>query len=211
MPTPNRPAATTYRFVALLRGVNVGGNNPIKMSVLRESFAALGFTDVVTYIQSGNVVFSSTAATTRGLTRRIEASLRAHLGESAWVLVVSHDELSAIVEQAPGGFGADPATYRYDVLFTREPLTPADVLAEVTLREGVDEAHAGTRALYFRRLSSRASQSRLPQLVQKPVYKGVTIRNWNTTTKLLAMLRTPCRVTRDHLWARSDDGASRPA
>ena len=83
MPTPNRPAATTERFVALLRGVNVGGNNPLEMSVLRESVEALGFTDVVTYIQSGNVVFSSTAATTRGLTRRIEASLRAHLGESA--------------------------------------------------------------------------------------------------------------------------------
>ena len=192
MPMPRHAAKGTphHRFVALLRGVNVGGNNLIRMSVLRESFEALGFTDVATYIQSGNVVFSSPSATTLALTRTIETSLRAHLGDAAWVLVVAHSELAAIVDQAPKGFGREPATYRYDVLFTRAPLTPPDVLAEVSLREGVDEAHAGPRALYFRRLISRASQSRLPQLVQKPVYKGVTIRNWNTTTRLLAMLST---------------------
>ena len=190
MPKPGHATRVTAanRFVALLRGINVGGNNLIKMSALRESFEALGFSDVVTYIQSGNVVFSSKPATTRALTRKIEASLRAHLGEAAWVLVVPHRELSAIVEQAPRSFGKDPGTYRYDVLFTREPLTPAEVLAEVSLREGVDEAHAGKHAVYFRRLISRATQSKLPQLVQKPVYKSVTIRNWNTTTRLLTML-----------------------
>lgn len=187
-PGPDSRAVAATRFVALLRGINVGGNNPIRMSVLRERFEALGFSDVATYIQSGNVVFSSAPATTRALSRRIEASLGAHLGEAAWVLVVSHGELATIVEQAPRGFGQEPGTYRDDVLFTREPLTPGEVLAEVTLRDGVDEAHAGTHALYFRRLSSRASQSRLTQLVQRPVYKGLTIRNWNTTTTLLAML-----------------------
>jgi len=189
MPTPSRAAATPPCFVALLRGVNVGGNNPIRMDVLRERFEALGFADVATYIQSGNVVFSSKPATTRALTSAIEASLRAHVGDSAWVLVLTQDELAAVVDEAPFGFGTEPGTYRYDVLFTRAPLTPAQVLAEASLRDGVDEAQAGTHAVYFRRLNSRASQSRLPQLVQKPLYKGVTIRNWNTTAKLLAMLQ----------------------
>ncbi len=76
----------------------------------------------------------------------------------------------------------------YDVLFVREPLTPDEVLAQLNPREGVDQAHAGEHAVYVRRLISRAAQSRLSKLVQKPVYKGLTIRNWNTTTKLLAML-----------------------
>ena len=88
----------------------------------------------------------------------------------------------------PKGFGRYPTKYRYDVLFPREPLTPDEVLAQVSLREGVDEAHVGKHAVYFRRLISRATQSQLPKLIQKPVYKGLTIRNWNTTTKLLTML-----------------------
>ena len=60
--------------------------------------------------------------------------------------------------------------------------------AQVTTNPGVDEAHAGKHALYFRRLVARATQSHLPKVVQRPVYKSLTIRNWNTTIKLLALV-----------------------
>ena len=175
------------RFVGLLRGINVGGSNIIRMADLRASFESMGFTEVETYIQSGNVVFSSRAADKARLERTIESSLSAAFGYDSRVVLVSDQELERVLAQAPDGFGKQPSRYRYDVLFVKEPLTPAEVLRQLAPRPGVDAADAGKHALYFRRLISRAAQSHLTKLIRLPVYKHITIRNWNTTTKLLAM------------------------
>lgn len=175
------------RHVALLRGINVGGSNVIRMADLRASFEALGFGDVATYIQSGNVVFSARAGGKAALTATIEKALSNRFRYDSLVVLVSAAELERVVAQAPGGFGSEPKRYRYDVLFVRAPIETREVLAQVTTKPGVDSAHAGEHALYFRRLISRASQSQLAKLIQRPAYKSVTIRNWNTTTRLLAM------------------------
>ena len=177
------------RYVALLRGINVGGNNLIKMLDLRDSFAKMGFTDVETYIQSGNVVFSSKLTNKSKLTDMIEKALSDAFSYQSRVVVVSGSELERVVAQAPKGFGSDMAQYRYDVLFVKEPLSPSEALADVPTTPGVDAAHAGDHAIYFRRLVSKATQSKLNKLVQRPVYKNITIRNWNTTTKLLEIVR----------------------
>jgi uncharacterized protein (DUF1697 family) len=100
----------------------------------------------------------------------------------------SHQELKAIVAQAPQGFGSDPAAYRYDVIYLKEPLTAGEAMQSVTTKDGVDRAYAGDGVLYFSRLNSRASQSRLTRIIGLPVYQSMTIRNWNTTTKLLSMM-----------------------
>ena len=114
----------------------------------------------------------------------IEERLSEAFGYGSRVVIVSAKELALIVDEAPAGFGKQPARYRYDVLFLKPPLTPKQGLAQLALKAGVDTAHAGTHALYFRRLVSRASQSHLSRLIQKPLYKSLTIRNWNTTTAL---------------------------
>ncbi len=174
-------------YVALLRGINVGGNNIIKMVALREAFDLLGFTGVATYIQSGNVVFTATSGTKTGLTKKIESALAKTFAYDSKVVVISAKELAAVVAEAPPAFGEKPARYRYDVLFVKPPLQARAALAEVPTAPGVDEVHAGTHALYFRRVTAQATKSRLSRLVQKPIYKNLTIRNWNTTVKLLAM------------------------
>jgi uncharacterized protein (DUF1697 family) len=177
------------RYVALLRGINVGGNNLIKMLDLRTNFAGMGFTQVETYIQSGNVVFSSRQKNKTKLTATIEKALSDAFSYQSRVVVISGRELERVVAQAPKGFGQDPTLYRYDVLFVREPLTTSEALAEVPTKPGVDTVHAGDHALYFRRLVSKAAQSHLPKFVQRPAYKNITVRNWNTTMKLLEMVR----------------------
>jgi len=177
------------RYAALLRGINVGGKNIIPMVTLRESFEAMGFTDVATYIQSGNVVLSANALDKGKLTRKIETTLTKTFGYASKIVLVSDRELERVVREAPPTFGTYPARYRYDVLFVIEPLTTAELLAHVTTTPGVDEVHGGEHALYFRRLLARATQSRLARIVGLPVYQSLTIRNWNTTTKLLALLR----------------------
>jgi uncharacterized protein (DUF1697 family) len=93
-----------------------------------------------------------------------------------------------IVAHAPTGFGSQPATYRYDVIFLKEPLTSSEAMQSVTIKEGVDQAFSGKGVLYFSRLTSRATQSRLTRIISMPIYQSMTIRNWNTTTKLLSMM-----------------------
>jgi uncharacterized protein (DUF1697 family) len=176
------------KYVALLRGINVGGKNLIKMTALAACFEEHGFQSVATYIQSGNVIFEAGASTVAKLTGQLEEVLGATFGYKASVVVRSRKELQAIVDGAPDGFGAQPARYRYDVLFLKSPLTAGQAMKIVPTREGVDEVHAGPKALYFSRLISKAAQSRLSRIVSMPIYQSMTIRNWNTTTALLRMM-----------------------
>ena len=178
----------TSRYLALLRGINVGGKNIIKMADLKASFEEMGFSNVLTYIQSGNVLLRSDENDKIALTARIEQGLSRRFDFDAKIVMVSQNELTAIVRDAPMGFGEDDEKFRYDVIFLKEPLTPKEAMESVKVREGVDTAHAGKQALYFSRLISRASQSHLTKIIGTPVYQNMTIRNWNTTTKLLALM-----------------------
>src|SRR5688500_14411156 len=101
------------RHVALLRGINVGGNNLIKMTALAECLEKGGFTSVTTYIQSGNVLFTALAMTQAVMTRKIERILTKTFAYDASVVVRTHAQMKAIVSRAPKGFGSQPAVYRY--------------------------------------------------------------------------------------------------
>lgn len=175
------------RYVALLRGINVGGKNLISMPALKAFFEAQGLEEIATYIQSGNVIFTSRE---RGpaLVRRLEAGLSGGFGYSASVVLRSRPQLRKVVAEAPRGFGARPALYRYDVVFLKEPLTAREAMRSVSAKPGVDEAFAGRGVLYFSRLVAKLTQSRLSRIASTPAYRQMTIRNWNTTTKLLALL-----------------------
>lgn len=179
------------RYVALLRGINVGGKNLIKMGALAECFASAGMTDVVTYIQSGNVVFTSGAAAA-AVCGQLEGAIERRFGMKVPVMLRTAGQLERIVGRAPAGFGEDPETYRYDVIFLAPSLTGAAALKVVPHKPGVDEVHAGTGVLYVSRLISKATQSKLARVVSMPIYKRMTIRNWATTTALarLASART---------------------
>jgi uncharacterized protein (DUF1697 family) len=176
------------RYVALLRGINVGGRNLIGMAELKTCFEAAGYVRVSTYIQSGNVIFTATAAAADDLAHRIEALLGATFDYGATVVLRTQEQMRAIVTRAPEGFGEEPDLYRYDVLFLKDPLAASAVLEGVPIREGVDAAHAGPGVIYFSRLASKAAQSRLSRLAAMPIYKSITARNWNTTTKLLRLM-----------------------
>lgn len=180
------------RYVALLRGINVGGRNLIPMSALKTCFEGLGVDDVVTYIQSGNVVFSA-AERPAALVRRLEKGLAREFDYDASIVLRSALQLGQVVDGAPPGFGQRPAQYRYDVAFVKEPLTPAEAMRSVSAKPGVDQVFAGHGVLYFERLIAKASQSHLSRLAAKPAYKQMTIRNWNTTNRLLELVTQQAR------------------
>jgi uncharacterized protein (DUF1697 family) len=176
-------------YVALLRGINVGGLNLIRMPALKACFESLGFRDVATYIQSGNVLFTARSPNQRQLTMQIEKALTKAFAYPSRVVVRSFDQLAATVAGAPNGFGRQPAVYRYDVVFLKDPLTPEEAMKSASLKPGVDRVVAGESVLYWSRLISKASQSRMSRVVGTPAYQNMTIRNWNTTAKLLELMK----------------------
>ncbi|MBI5134224.1 MAG: DUF1697 domain-containing protein [Candidatus Taylorbacteria bacterium] len=178
---------------ALLRGINVGGNNLIKMADLKACFEAMGFGETRTYIASGNVIFESDEKDLETLSQTIERGLSKEFGYKACVVVVPYMILSKVVRKAPKGFGEEPERYRYDVIFLRAPMTAAEAIKSVEARDGVDEAWQGDDVLYFSRIIKKAAQSKLPKLASKPAYKSMTVRNWNTATKLFSLLSEPDR------------------
>jgi len=177
----------TSRYVALLRGINVGGRNKIAMSDLRDTFAECGFTDVSTYIQSGNVLFRSSTPQ-KSLEDDVERMLERRLGYPIVVVVRSHAQLRSVIARAPANFGTEPGTYHSDAIFLRAPLTASQVMKLVRLREDVDRAWPGRGVVYFERLSAERTKSRMSSIAGTPEYANMTIRSWSTTTKLLTLL-----------------------
>lgn len=176
------------KYVALLRGVNVGGKNNVSMAELKVCFEKLGYTDVSTYINSGNILFSSDKSS-EVLMSEIENQLIKTFkfdSELIKTLVLSKDAFKKVVELAPKGFGEQPGMYHSDVMFLIG--AHKNVMADFEYREGVDTAWEGEGVVYFRRLSAERTKSRLSKIISKPIYKSMTIRSWNTVQKISAKL-----------------------
>ena len=176
-------------YVVLIRGINVGGKNKVRMAALRNRLEDLGFLNVSTYIASGNVVLRSDKDA-----EAIKAQIEAALPESfeldsalIKVLVLTGDQFQAVVDNKPDGFGEQPEVYHSDAIFLID-IDAAQTIAVFDPREGVDQVWAGKGVIYSQRLSALRTKSRLNRIMATPAYKSMTIRNWNTTTKLLELL-----------------------
>jgi uncharacterized protein (DUF1697 family) len=175
------------QYVALLRGINVGGKNPVPMAKLRSTMEAAGYERVRTYIQSGNVLFE-TDRPAKELESHIEAALEQAFATALVVVVRSEQQLRKVVAKAPEGFGSRADEHHSDAVFLKAPLTSAQAMRVVQLRDGVDAAWPGTGVVYFQRLSARRTQSRMSKIVGTPEYQRMTIRSWSTTRKLVDLL-----------------------
>lgn len=178
-------------YVILLRGVNVGGKNRLPMTGLRECLEELGFSDVLTYIASGNVVLKSDRPA-KEIASLIEQTLPKVFkldSELVKVLVLSQAQLQAVIDTKPEGFGEQPTVYHSDAIFLID-IDVKQALPVFAPREGVDTIWPGREVIYSQRLSAERTKSRLGRIIGTPAYRSMTIRSWNTTTKLLAIAKT---------------------
>jgi uncharacterized protein (DUF1697 family) len=176
-------------YVAFLRAVNVGGNSIVSMAAIKEALVALGLLDVRTYINSGNVIFSTRASDVQKLNARIEKALEQHTGIAIKVLVMDHETLKKMVDAIPPKW-VDDKTMRTYVLLLWKELDDRTVLERLPIKSGVDELKYTPGAVVWRVDRENVGRSHMNKIVGTPLYKKITIRSANTIRKLNALTAT---------------------
>ena len=186
----NAMAIESATYVALLRGINVGGKNKLSMAQLKTCLEEQGLSNVSTYIASGNVAFQSRkrADAIEGLIEEALPKAFELDSELIKVLVLSHKQLQAIIDNKPKGFGEQPKKYHCDAIFLMG-IDSARAMSVFSPRTGVDKIWAGNGVIYSQRLSAQRTRSRLSRIMGTPIYASMTIRSWNTTMKLLELMK----------------------
>jgi uncharacterized protein (DUF1697 family) len=168
------------KYVALLRGINVGGKHPVPMAKLRARCEALGYTDVQTYIQSGNVVFSSTRAVTPAA---FEKALQSEFGFAIPVVLRTAKELAGIAAHDP--FPKIERAHVHVGFLAKKP-TAAAVKTIDHERFAPEEVVVKGCEIYYH-LPNGMGRAKLPLHVDRQLKIPTTVRNWNTVTKLVTL------------------------
>jgi uncharacterized protein (DUF1697 family) len=176
------------RYVALLRSVNVGGHGRITMNELRRSFEALGFADVTTYIQTGNVLFNARSKSETAVATSIEEQMVRDFGDAPAVIVRTVADLLRIGASSPyDKAGADPA--RHHVTFLAQKPAADALRAFSPPPSGRDELVVDGREVYVHTPDGYGTSKLSGAMLERRLGVVSTTRNWNTVTKLCELAR----------------------
>lgn len=180
------------RYVALLRGINVGGRNKVAMADLRQIAADLGYTDVSTYIQSGNLLFAADDDDPAGLAEALERSITERLGVRPAVVVISAAELARAIADNPFPGEANPrfvhAVFRNDGYPGSSLAAVAAAVQTARAAGSRDEAVVVGRTLFLHTPDGFGRSQLAARLAASSAQATGTARNWATVTKLMALL-----------------------
>jgi len=169
-------------YVALLRGINVGGKTRVEMSRLKALFVSLGCGEVVTYINSGNVIFSDDRSANK-LTPLIETAIEKEFKLPVRVVLRDRDNIARLAGEIPSDWTND-AEQKTDVLFLWSEIDDKSILDKVIIRPHIENVRYIDGALVWNTSRQNATRSSLLRLAGTDLYKQVTIRNINTVRKL---------------------------
>ena len=177
------------KYVALLRGINVGGKNKVAMPVLKDAFEAAGFAEVSTYINSGNVIFNAEGDDTEVLQKRCRLIIIETFGLDIITAVISAEEYADALNHAPDWWDNDTDS-KHNAIFVIKPVETASVIETVgETKPGYEQAASYGQVIFWSAPIKTFTQTRWSQLVSaKTLYNSITIRNANTTKKLLQLL-----------------------
>lgn len=174
-------------YIAFLRGINVGGKNMIAMPLLKTAFEGAGFTNVSTYINSGNVLFSSEDTDIAALQQRCRQAIRDAFGLDIPVAVLSGEEYSTALSFAPEWWDNDSGS-KHIAVFVIAPANASDLVREVGIKPEYEQAFAHGAVIFWSAPLKTFSRTKWSKVIATPAYSGITIRNANTTKKLLTLL-----------------------
>jgi uncharacterized protein (DUF1697 family) len=175
-------------YLALLRGINVGGNNKLAMADLKTALTNLGLENVQTYIQSGNIVFSFAVHDTQTLAKNIQNCIAENFGLRVTVVVFTKAEWAKVINSAPAWWGKD-ANWKHNILVMVPPATAAEAIEAIgVIKPAIEHIEPGERVLYQAMSKELFGKTTTGKLASNTIYKKMTVRNYNTATKLLSLL-----------------------
>lgn len=176
-------------YIALLRGINVGGNNKIDMKTLKQVFEQAGMESVKTYINSGNILFKSENPSKEELSAILEDAIYKHFALSIKVLIYNAEEFKAIAKALPEDWLNDKER-KSDALFLWEEVNEEKVLDQLFLKSEIDRVIYVPGAVLWSVDRDKVTKSGMVKIIGTEVYRKVTIRNVNTVRKLVNLIHT---------------------
>ncbi len=174
-------------YVALLRGINVGGKNKVEMSRLKSTFEGVGLTDVRTFINSGNVMFTNRRRKPASLKPLIERAIADEFGFPVEVVLRDLDQMVSVVEATPASW-TDDSTMRCYVMFLWEKVDDPSVLDRLTIKKDLDDMKYLPGVIIWRVDRDVLTRSGMMKLTSDALYKSMTIRSINTVRKLVELM-----------------------
>lgn len=175
-------------YVALLRGINVGGRTAVSMPELKACFEKLGFSNVQTYINSGNVIFLSKITDARTLETNIEKALAKAFRYEIAVVVRSLEEMEQIINHIPASWFTNEEQ-KSNVIFLRHSINYPSIIQDLHPKEGVEELYYHPGVLLWSAKTSDLTKSSMIKLSRLGIYKQMTVRNLNTTQKIYSLMQ----------------------
>ena len=177
------------RYIALLRGVNISGKNKVPMAELKKCFETIGFTEVKTCLNSGNVIFSGEEADVTALTGRIERMMQREFDLDIPVFIIPQEALADILRQAPDWWGTENKEIYDNLIFILPPATFPDVYHEIGApKEGLEQIQEYRSAVFWS--FSRKDYQKTnwwPKTARADIGPRLTIRTANTVKKIVGM------------------------
>ncbi|MCM3781704.1 DUF1697 domain-containing protein [Neobacillus mesonae] len=176
-------------YVALLRGINVGGKNKINMKLLKESFERVGMLNVVTYINSGNIIFAHPKENfNTEIAQILEQAIVEDFALPIRVVVRSLEEMQTVVEVLPDSWTND-ALAKSDVMFLWDEINHDSILDKLPLKPGIGTLLYTPGAILYSVAKENVTKSGMNKLIGTTIYQHMTIRNVNTTRQIYKLMQ----------------------
>ncbi|RDU37156.1 DUF1697 domain-containing protein [Neobacillus piezotolerans] len=176
-------------YIALLRGINVGGKNKIDMKLLKQTFEQAGMTEVVTYINTGNIIFSYKGQSKTELSRILEEAIHVDFGLQIKVLVLSIADVRGIINAIPDTWKNDK-DMRSDVMFLWDEIDDETVLENLVITPNIDKVMYVPGAILWSCDKENVTKSGMAKIIGSKFYKQVTVRNVNTARKIYELMQS---------------------
>lgn len=176
------------KYIALLRGVNIGGKNKISMPELKLAFEEIGFLDVITYINSGNVIYSSNTQDINEMIRISESIIEDKFKISIPITIISAKELSDVLKNAPRWWNTENKEIYDNAIFVISPTSIDEVFAAVgNAKPEYEKVDSHGNVIFWSAYLKTFNKARWSKIASSSVNNNVTIRTANTTRKLLEL------------------------
>ncbi|WLV25452.1 DUF1697 domain-containing protein [Aciduricibacillus chroicocephali] len=175
-------------FVALLRGINVGGKNKINMKLLKQTFENAGLDNVVTYINTGNIIFSCKGKSKTELANLLEEMIHNDFQLHIKTIVLSLGDFKEIVSAIPASWKND-MNMKSDVLFLWDEIDNESVLEKLVIKPAIDSVKYVPGAILWSADKENITKSGKSKIIGSDIYKNITVRNVNTVRKIYELMQ----------------------